>query len=104
NIVNDVCRKHRVYQITNYPYTPLGIIERFNKTIKGKIFAYMNINKTLRYCDDLQLLVRNYNNTVHSTIKQKPMYVHLCDYQQSACRRVNEEVYNQLRMLDEKQN
>jgi len=103
-IVKHTCQRYQVYQITNFPYTPLGIIERFNKTIKNKLFAFMNIAKTMRYIDVLQLLVQNYNHTIHSTIKQKPMYVHLCDMKQKHCKLVNEQVYNQLKFIDEKHN
>lgn len=71
-IVKETCQRYQVYQITNFPYTPLGIIERFNKTIKNIIFAFMN-TKTMSYIDVLQLLVQNYNHTIHSTIKQKPI-------------------------------
>lgn len=38
NEVKDVYRRYGIHQITSYPYTPLGIIERFNKTIKSKIY------------------------------------------------------------------
>jgi uncharacterized membrane protein YfbV (UPF0208 family) len=58
----------------------------------------MNIANTMRYIDVLQLLVQIYNHTIHSTIKQKPMYVHLCDWKQRSCKQVNEQVYNQLKI------
>ncbi|PRP87896.1 hypothetical protein PROFUN_02633 [Planoprotostelium fungivorum] len=35
--VKQVCTDHGIHQLTSFPYTPLGIIERFNKTIKQKI-------------------------------------------------------------------
>lgn len=39
------------------------IIERFNKTIRGRIDKYLKLNKTKRYIDVLQDLVDNYNNS-----------------------------------------
>ena len=49
------------------------IIERFNRTLKlrmGKLFDSQN---SFRYIDRLQDLVNNYNNTIHTTIKMKPI-------------------------------
>ena len=49
------------------------IIERFNRTLKlrmGKLFDSQN---SFRYIDKLDDLVKNYNNTVHKTIKMKPV-------------------------------
>ena len=45
------------------------VIERFNRTIKDKIFKYFTANSTRKYVDVLDLLVDQYNNTVHSSIK-----------------------------------
>lgn len=50
----------------------VGMIERFNRTLLGRIKKYMNHNETLTYVDVLDQLVSNYNNTVHSSIKKKP--------------------------------
>ena len=43
--VENITNLFGVHHLTTYPYTPLGIIERFNKTIKSIIFAYINIEK-----------------------------------------------------------
>eukprot|EP01111_Echinosteliopsis_oligospora_P007490 TRINITY_DN2262_c0_g2_i8.p1 TRINITY_DN2262_c0_g2~~TRINITY_DN2262_c0_g2_i8.p1 ORF type:complete len:113 (+),score=17.64 TRINITY_DN2262_c0_g2_i8:300-638(+) len=76
NEVKEVCKKHGVHQITTYPYTPLGIIERFNKTIKAKIYQFQMIQGSLRYIDYLDQLVENYNHSFHHTIKEKPETLH----------------------------
>ena len=49
------------------------IAERFVKTIKGKMWKYMTENETKRIIDVLPNLVKEYNNTFHSTIKMTPM-------------------------------
>ena len=41
-------------------------IERFNKTIKEQMFKYFSANNTRKYIDVLDLLVDQYNNTIHS--------------------------------------
>ena len=48
------------------------LIERFNRTIKKKMFKYFSANKTRKYVDVLDLLVDQYNNTIHSSIKMTP--------------------------------
>ena len=49
------------------------LIERFNRTIKDKIFKYFSANNTRKYIDVLDLLVEQYNNTIHSSIKMTPI-------------------------------
>ena len=51
------------------------VAERFIKTLKNKIFKHMTaISKNL-YFDVLDDIVNKYNNTVHRTIKMKPIDV-----------------------------
>ena len=45
------------------------VIERFNRTIKYKMFKYFSANNTRKFVDVLDLLVGQYNNTIHSSIK-----------------------------------
>ena len=48
------------------------VIERFNRTIKENMFNYFSANNTRKYVDVLDLLVDQYNNTIHSSIKMTP--------------------------------
>ena len=52
-----------------------AIVERFNRTLKSKMFKYFTFTGKNRYIDILQDLVNSYNNTVHRTIKLKPIDV-----------------------------
>ena len=45
------------------------VIERFNRTIKEFFLKYFSANNTRKYVDVLDLLVNQYNNTIHSSIK-----------------------------------
>ena len=49
------------------------MIERFNRTIKEKMLKYFSANYTRKFVDILDLLVDQYNNTIHSSIKMTPM-------------------------------
>ena len=48
------------------------MIERFNRTIHDKMFKYFSANNTRKYVDILDLLVNQYNNSNHSSIKMTP--------------------------------
>ena len=48
------------------------MIERFNRTIKEKIFRYFSANNTRTFVDVLDLLVDQDNNAIHSSIKMTP--------------------------------
>jgi hypothetical protein len=49
------------------------VVERWNRTMKEKMFKYFSANSTRRYIDILGDLVDNYNNTRHSSIKMTPL-------------------------------
>jgi len=49
-----------------------ALVERFNRTLKDRMYKYFTANNTKRWIDVLRKLVANYNNTVHRSIKMKP--------------------------------
>jgi transposase InsO family protein len=53
-----------------------AIAERFNRTLKEKIYKFLDSNPSNnRFLEVLQDLVHSYNNTFHSSIKMKPAEV-----------------------------
>ena len=48
------------------------VIEGFNRTIKENLFDYFSANNTRKCVDVLDLLVDQYNNAIHSSIKRIP--------------------------------
>ena len=52
-----------------------ALVERFNRTIKDRMYKYFTANNTYRWIDVLPKLIENYNNTTHRTIKMKPIDV-----------------------------
>ena len=48
------------------------MIERFNRTSKEKMFKNFSANNTRKYVDVRDLLVEQYNNTIHSSTKMTP--------------------------------
>jgi len=52
-----------------------AVVERFNKTLKTKMFRYFNHKNTRRYVDVLDDLISSYNNTYHRSIGMAPAEV-----------------------------
>ena len=50
-----------------------SVVERWNRTMKEKMWKYFSANSTNRYIDILDKLVEQYNNTNHSSIKMTPV-------------------------------
>ena len=49
-----------------------GVVERLNRTIKGKMWKYFHYKKSNRWLEVLPQLMQSYNDTVHSSIKMTP--------------------------------
>ena len=54
-----------------------AIVERFNHTLKTRMYIYFTQSKSFRYVDVLQDLVYSYNHTRHSSIGMEPATVSL---------------------------
>lgn len=55
--------------------TKASVVERFNRTLKTKMWKYFTHNHTYRYLDVLDQLLHSYNHTYHSSIKRAPVEV-----------------------------
>jgi hypothetical protein len=49
------------------------VVERWNRTMKERMFKYFTANNTRRYVDVISEMVDKYNNTRHSSIKMTPI-------------------------------
>ena len=52
-----------------------SVFERWNQTLKTKMFRCFNAKNTLKYIDVLPALVKAYNHSFKSSIKEKPVNV-----------------------------
>lgn len=58
-----------------YSTKKAAIVERFNRTLKNKMWKMFSIQGSYKWVKALQSLVDEYNNTFHRTIKMKPIDV-----------------------------
>ena len=52
-----------------------ALVERYNRTLKTRMWRYFTSSNSLRYVDVLVDLVKSYNDTIHSSIKTAPSRV-----------------------------
>jgi hypothetical protein len=77
-----VTTEFEIKHIFSDTYNPCqnAMIERFNKTLKMAVYRYMTQwNLTKINNKDLQKIVTNYNNTLHTTTHQIPAKIHAGD-------------------------
>lgn len=63
------------YYTTNNPDIKASIVERFQRTLKMKMWRYFTFKNTYKYVDVLQDLIYSYNHSFHSSIKMRPSEV-----------------------------
>lgn len=60
------------YYTTNNPDIKASVVERFQRTLKMKMWRYFTHNNTYRYVDILSDLLYSYNHSTHRSIKMRP--------------------------------
>ena len=73
--VREVLDKYAIHHYSIKTKMKASIVERANRTLKGRLEKYFQTNKTKRWVDVLQDIVSNYNNTPHSSIGMAPSKV-----------------------------
>jgi hypothetical protein len=73
--VQDLLRDNGISHFTTENATKASMVERFNRTLKTKMWRYFTANKTKRYIDVLPQLMNAYNHSMHRTIGMRPVDV-----------------------------
>lgn len=63
------------FRVARNPDVKAAIVERFNRTLKERMWRYFTHKNTRRYIDVLQNIVNAYNHTRHSSTKMQPRVV-----------------------------
>ena len=66
-------KKHNVHWFATNSNFKASIVERFNRTLKEKMWKYFDEVGNKRWIDVINDLVYNYNNSYHTSIKMKPV-------------------------------
>lgn len=76
-LVKELLMKEEVKQHFTFPedHNILGVVERFNRTLKTMISKYMTAYDTKKYIPILNDLIYNYNHTIHRTLGIPPIDV-----------------------------
>ena len=72
-----VMKKFGIELFSSFSDLKAAVVERFNRTLKTRIWTYFTANRTDRYTDVLDDIVLAYNNAYHRTIKCAPADVTL---------------------------
>ena len=87
NITHFTCNDDRI---------KCAIVERFNRTLKNRMFRYFTARGTRKYIDVLQDFLTAYNNSYHRSIKMKPNEVNFENQFEVFSNLYNGKTYNEL--------
>jgi L-rhamnose mutarotase len=73
--VQVLMKKYNVKHYSTYSDKKASIVERFNRTLKTRMYRAFSEQGNYRWVKLLPALVKDYNNTVHRTIGMKPCQV-----------------------------
>ncbi len=69
------CEQKNINHYTTYSEIKCPHVERFNRTLKSKMYVHFDRNQTTKYIHVLEKLIKDYNYKVHSVTKEKPIDV-----------------------------
>ena len=74
--VQDVFRKHNIHHYFSLnDDIKAALVERFNRTLKSRLYRYMTHHRTSRWIDALNDIVESYNKSRHRSIGMAPIEV-----------------------------
>ena len=65
-------KRHCIQHFDSESQQKAAVVERFNRTIKTRIWTYLSYRDTVRWLDIFQDLVDAYNNSRHRSISMSP--------------------------------
>ena len=81
--VRRLLKEHGVHHFsTHNEETKASIVERFNRTLKTRMWRYFTKYQTVRYIDALQDFVQSYNDTYHRSIGMAPSQVNAANQEE----------------------
>lgn len=71
----DLLKKENIGFYHTFNETKASVVERFNRTLKQRMYRYFTWKGTLKYLDVLPKLMESYNNSYHRSIRRTPASV-----------------------------
>ena len=68
-------QKHGIHHFSTYGDAKAALVERFNRTLKERLYRYFTAANTFQFVDELPGLVEGYNATRHRAIGMAPQDV-----------------------------
>lgn len=65
-------KRHKIYHFVSTSDEKCPIVERWNRTIKTRMWRYFTYKNTYRWLDILKDLINSYNHTFHRTLQCSP--------------------------------
>ena len=73
--VQALFKQHKIHHFYSASDKKAAVVERFNRTIKTRIWTYFTAHQTDKYLDILPKLTDAYNHSFHRTIGMRPVDV-----------------------------
>ena len=71
----DLMKRKDIVHFSTFGDTKASVVERFNRTLKERLYRYFTVKNTLSYLPVLKDLVMGYNRSYHRSIKMAPIKV-----------------------------
>lgn len=71
----ELMNRYNINLYSTHSIMKASIVERFNRTLKTKMWKQLHLNGSYKWIDILPELIHSYNNTRHSTIRMSPKQV-----------------------------
>ena len=71
-IFQDLMKRKGIHHFSTSGDTKASMVERFNRTLKKRLYRYFTVKNTLSYLPMLQELVLGYNCLYHRSVKMAP--------------------------------
>ena len=68
-------QKHGIHHFSTYGDAKAALVERFNRTLKERLYRYFTAANTFQFLDELPRLMEGYNATRHRAIGMAPQDV-----------------------------
>lgn len=75
-------KRYDIHHFSTNGDTKASVVERFNRTLKQRMYRYFTTNNTLNFVPVLPALVKSYNRSYHRSIKMAPDQVTLANSEQ----------------------